>query len=317
MKTNDEIYETVIERKNKYEKNKSRRNKYLISTGAAAVALAVCITAGVAAHRGALSSRKTEGGPDSDTTYSELSSYEEQTAVSYANDEGNSQTETVPEYTGKEMQTTQKIYGGADIPDDYNDNGETKPDKSEGSGGTYGGVNIPATPDIAGAKPGVKATGEKITDEEAKAYFEENKTSIVSSLSASGVPADNIKISDKGYSHVSYDGTEGKQLELRQDFRDYLVYNGDDLVAIITVTKENGRLSSSPAFGGAWFNDYAAFLKNHKSEKLLYVYAGFMEIIITPDNKCFNPQGSDVSEYMRGVDNPYEYFYAEGATYTP
>ena len=63
--------------------------------------------------------------------------------------------------------------------------------------------------------------------------------------------------------------------------------------------------------------DYAAFLKAHKGEKLLYVYAGWMEIVITPDGKCYNPQGSDVSAYMEGVENPYAYFYNEAATYTP
>ena len=148
------------------------------------------------------------------------------------------------------------------------------------------------------------------------AYLREN-TWIGSALAAGGVSADDITYSETGYCHVSYDGTEGKPLEVRESFRDYLAYNDGKLIAIITVTKENGKLSASPAFGGPWFGKYDAFLKGHKGEKLLYVYAGWMEIIITPDNRYVNPQGTDVSAYFAGVENPYAYFYNEAATYTP
>ena len=58
-------------------------------------------------------------------------------------------------------------------------------------------------------------------------------------------------------------------------------------------------------------------MQTHKGEKLLYVYAGFMEIIITPNNQYVNPQGTDISAYFEGVGNPYEYFYSDAATYTP
>lgn len=193
----------------------------------------------------------------------------------------------------------------------------------DGAGSTYGGDIqsggwvIPVVPDVTGAKPGVKTVGEKITDAEALAYLHEN-TWIGSALAASGVPADNITYSETGYCHVSYDGAEGKQLEVRQNFRDYLAYSDSGkLIAIITLTKENGTLSASPAFGGPWFGNYTAFLNAHKGEKLLYVYAGWMEIIITPNNQYRNPQGTDVSAYFEGIENPYEYFYNEAATYTP
>lgn len=230
----------------------------------------------------------------------------------------------------KETKTTQKVYEGAAISDESScfiakedtENGREKTASvsQDGSGGIYGGDNnhwmIPATPDATGAKSGIKLTGETITDDEAKAYFEEN-TWIVSSLSSSGVATDNLKISEKGYCHVSYDGTEGKQLEVRQNFRDYLVYNNGKLVAIVTLTKESGKLNATPAFGGPHFDDYNAFLQKHKGQKLLFVYAGWMEMVITPDEEAVNPQGYDMSGYLEGLDNPYEYFYSEAATYTP
>lgn len=184
--------------------------------------------------------------------------------------------------------------------------------ESTGDGYSCGGPFIPAVP-----KSKIKVNGEKLTDAEGAKYLEENKGSLVSSLSQSGVTADNIKICEKGYGHVSYDGSTMDYLNYNQNFRDYLVYNGNDIIAIVTLWKENGKIYSSPAFGAPWFKNYASFLRAHKGQSLLYVYAGYAEIIITPDGKAYNPQGLDVSVYLEGIDNPYNYFYSEGAVYTP
>ena len=328
MKTNSEIFDLVMERKGEYETQKAARMKRLAAAGVGVIAVALCVGIGVAAQKGGVpikagGENHTESGavvPEGDTA--------EQTAVTRPDD-----PVIFPPYQSGEAAQTTKIYGGANVPDEDTDRTGapvTKPQPPEtttatskdgafnGNGADIqsGGWMIPCVPAVTGAKPGVKAVGEKITDAEAKAYLAEN-TWIASSLSASGVPADNITYSETGYCHVSYDGAEGKQLELRQNFRDYLAYSGGKLVAIITLTKENGRLSATPAFGGPWFNDYNAFLQTHKGEKLLYVYAGFMEIIITPDNQYVNPQGTDVSAYFEGVEDPYAYFYNEAATYTP
>ena len=122
-------------------------------------------------------------------------------------------------------------------------------------------------------------------------------------------------------------GAEGKSFEIRQNYRDYLVYIGEEeeLAAIITLFKENGELYDTPMFGAAWFEGYGEYLKEHKGEKLIYVYASWYEIIIAPDNTYFNPMGVDynaqglniTSKYLEGVDKPYEVFYHEAATYTP
>ena len=193
--------------------------------------------------------------------------------------------------------------------------GASDPDKSGGDefGGPIGGVRIPALP----TDRTIRYTGEAITDEEAAAYFKEN-TWLQSALASSGVDASGIRYAEHGYCHVSYDGTEGKPLEVRQNFRDYLVWNGSGgLIAIVTLTKENGTLSATPAFGGPWFDDYNAFLQRHRGEALVFVYAGWMELVLTPDEGVFNPQGTDASEYLKGVENPYEVFRCDAAAYTP
>ena len=158
----------------------------------------------------------------------------------------------------------------------------------------------------------IKITGEKITDEETAQYFKENYTSIVSALSQMGVRTEDLKINEKGYSHISYAG-EGSGLELHQDFRDYLAYSGDKLVAIITLMKYNGTIGISPAFGGAWFDSYAAFLKEHAGEELLFLYYGELEVVVLSDGSAVNPMGHSVSQYFEWVRNPYEWFRQEGA----
>lgn len=341
MKTNNEIFDLVMERKGEYETRRSTRRKRLTAAGVGVIAIALCVGIGVAAQKGSVPIAPAAG--ESQTADKPIvpgGASEEQTAVTRTDDptagedpvvfppDQNGNREAAWNGNGEPAQTT-KIYGGANVPDEGTGRAGApwKPDPDvtttaapkDGSGGVSewsGGPMIPAVPAVTGAKPGVRAVGEKITDAEALAYLHEN-TWIGSALAASGVPAEDITYSDAGYCHVSYDGVEGKPLEVRQNFRDYLAYNDGKLVAIITVTKENGKLSASPAFGGPWFGKYDAFLKGHKGEKLLYVYAGWMEIVITPDGKCYNPQGSDVSSYMEGLENPYAYFYSEAATYTP
>ena len=127
-----------------------------------------------------------------------------------------------------------------------------------------------------------------------------------------------MRYADHGYCHVSYDGTEGKPFEMHRNFRDYLVWNSKgELIAIVTLTKENGALSATPAFGGPWFADYNAFLRRHKGETLVFVYAGWVELVLTPDGGVYNPQGTDVSRYLEGVENPYAIFQCDAASYVP
>ena len=318
MKTNDEIYNIVMDRRDEYIENRRVKNKRIRSAGVAVLAIAVFVTVGTISHKKNTADVQAQGEErESVIDYSEISTadvYEDQTEISRAfdinseYDYGEYETETV---RMEEKSTIVQIYHGADVPDNNSQ-------EYEGSGEITGGFCIPVIPEMCGAENGVVVTGEKISDEEAISFLKEN-TWIVSSLSASGVATDDIRYSDKGYCHVSYDGTEGKQLEVKQNFRDFLVYNNDELVAIVTLTKENGTLNATPAFGGPHFKEFNDFLQKHKGEKLLFVYASFMEIIITPDGECMNPQGYDVSEEygLDALDNPYDYFYSEEATYIP
>ncbi|MBQ6019479.1 MAG: hypothetical protein IJL26_04785 [Clostridia bacterium] len=193
----------------------------------------------------------------------------------------------------------------------------TAPPDAGNYGDESGGMDvcIPVLP----ADRTIVETGERITEEEAAAYFAQNLGSLASALSASGVPADSLRVSEKGYSHVCYSGLAGERLEARVNFRDYLVYNGEELVAIVTLYKENGQLYATPAFGAAWFGTYSDFLKRHWREALVYVYAGSLEIILSPDGRVFSAVGAggDASRYFEGVDDPYSLFFHPAAVYIP
>lgn len=193
---------------------------------------------------------------------------------------------------------------------------KTEDNKSAGEDGYNGGFFVPLRPAYSASEK-LDVTGERLTDEEAGLYLEKNKETIGSSLSSSGVAADNICFSEKGYYHLNYNGAEGKPLELKENFRDYLVYNGNKLIAIITLIKENGKVTDSISFGAPWFDSFNKKLIAHKGEKLIFVWAANAEIIIAPDGSYFSSAGNDVSHYMEGLENPYEFFFTDLAVYIP
>ena len=323
MRTNDEIFDLVISRRNEYKTEKRKRANLLAASAAALICL--CAAAGITIST--IRAEKPSPVPGTALT-PDLTVADEgyEAAQSAATQEqisaGKTQHSSVEQKSEKAVTEKERTAITTRVVEETTKRENAKPEsvtEAADSGYRTGGNGffIPAVPAAAGAEPGINITGEKITDSEAKAYFDENRQSIVSTLAASGVPADDIKISEKGYSHVSYDGTEGKQLELRQDFRDYPVYNGSRLVAIITLTKENGRLYNTPAFGAPWFDSYSDYLNAHKGQKLLYVYPKNAEIVIAPDGSYRSTAGYDVQDYFEGVDNPYQYFYSEAATYIP
>ena len=177
-------------------------------------------------------------------------------------------------------------------------------------------------------------SGEKLTDKQAQSYFKENLSWLQSALSASGVPAENLHVSARGYCHVTTELAATPQTDvtsgeiaaggsmpvcaLHQNFRDYPVWNENELVAIVTLVSENGELYATPAFGGPWFSAFGDFLNMHKGEKLLFLYfGGQAEYVLTPDGKVRNVQGQELAPDFGGIENPYDFFYCPEAIYIP
>jgi len=183
---------------------------------------------------------------------------------------------------------------------------------------TAAGLSIPSIP----SDKTIVLTGTPITDDDAAAYFAEKKGYFMALITSSGLPSDNIHFSTQGYGHVRYEGKAGESLTIDQSFRDYLVYNGDELIAIVTLFRgsDYNEIYDTFGYGGEWLPDFSRFLEAHKGEKLLFLYAGHVELVLAPDGSVMNPQGLDqdtVALYFEGVAYPYPLFYHEAATYTP
>lgn len=328
MKTDNEMTRAILDEV----KTRKAKRKRRMAVSASVLTLTLLLTGAVTAQQLGLFSPRAQGEPDTGTTAATAGQPETgamttgqsaavpqtQTTVvgtQTATTNGlNPQITTTANCTTPQSTTQTPPYGVETTTQGYS---VGQPSKDESGGDSYGGnigaVRIPALPQDRT----IQYTGEAITDEEAAAYFREN-TWLQSALGSSGVDADGMRYADHGYCHVSYDGTEGKSFEVRRNFRDYLVWNGKgDLIGIVTLTKENGVLSATPAFGGPWFADYNAFLRQHKGEALVFVYAGWMELVLTPDGGVYNPQGTDVSRYLAGVENAYEMFQCDAASYVP
>lgn len=293
MKNYNEIAENILSRRDKYEEVQRIKRKKMIRVSSFISCVVLIVVIGTVIWQ--------DGWLEQNSLPIVNSSSQEGNNVETTNNSTQEKTNN-PTTVPTTEQTTQ--------PKD-----EFPPDGGNISSGSdvIDGLFIPALP----FNKEIKLTGEEITDAEAQEYFNKNKYSIVGSLSASGVYSDSIKISDEGYCHITYNGEEGKSFEVRRNSRDYLVYNGDELVAIITLYKENGEIFNTLSFGAKWFDDYNSYLQKHKGENLVYAYVGWFEIIIAPDNTYYNPMGLDVSPYLESVDNPYEMFYHEAIVYTP
>ena len=337
MKTHEETFRTVLKKRDEIVNKKQQRNASLKRTLVPAACGIAVVLAGVGLWRGGIfqkaiklapTAQIPQGGIDSPepTYYKETELpvgqteilLERQTEIApdrQTTDEGNaSRGQEEPSSGGMTLVSPENTR----TPNEAVSEGRT-PIEGPSDGGSYGGDTphysyVPLLPQNLE----IVATGETVTDEEAKAYFAERKASLASALSASGVPADNIRIGEKGYSHVCYNGYEGERLEARENFRDYLVYNGDTLIAIVTLTKENGTISDTLSLGAPWFADYSAFLKTHRGEELVFVYAKWTEIILTPDGGMYSPLAGVLPEvFMEGIEDPYHLFYHPSAVYVP
>lgn len=182
-----------------------------------------------------------------------------------------------------------------------------EPETSAGPGpdDTFGG---PPTVDFKEVT-GFIVTGEPIGDAEAKAYFAEHMDSLLSSLISSGVNAWGAQVKYPGYSHMTLDKTG----DVRRNFRDYQLWVDNSLIAIVTLSKQDGEIYATPAFGAPWFSSFASFLLLHRGEKLLCFYNGFMELFLTPENELYAPL--DATMENTGLD--YDTLYCDEIVLIP
>lgn len=182
--------------------------------------------------------------------------------------------------------------------------------KSGGRTGDNDG-SIPAIRQILEAG-GISFSGSRITEEEAAAYFEAYGEAILQELAAGGVKVKEPHFSETGVSHVRI--AEGKAV-CKTDWRDYLLFDGEALAAIVTLSREDGPLRHFTMWGGSWQKSYASFLAAHKGEELVYVYVengGAEDVILTASGEAVSPLGTSMKQFFPG---DFDYYSALKTTY--
>lgn len=151
------------------------------------------------------------------------------------------------------------------------------------------------------------------TAEEGKAYLESARSGLESTLRTCGVRAEGCRIGG-GYTHV---GIDGNTAVIRENFRDYLLFTGEKLAAIVIVSKENGVFHESLVFGAPWFDDYRKMLEKHRGEELLYLYLGNTEVVVTPDGTVLSTAGIELPEDYTGRGKELYGYFRCGNTFIP
>ena len=157
-------------------------------------------------------------------------------------------------------------------------------------GGLAGGVE--GSGELAVAQivsRGIRTEGEVLSNEEGYTYVTQHKDALLDTLAVSGVKMSQPRFAEKGIGHLSIhsDGAV-----MKTNWRDFLVYDGDEIVAIYTLYKENGLIHATPSWGSPSYAEYSRFLAEHAGQELVYLYVNTArEIILLPDGKAMNPLG--------------------------
>ena len=190
------------------------------------------------------------------------------------------------------------------------------PDTVEGhsdvrSGGVETPTVSPAVPE--GEKLPVTYTGEDFRAE-AEAYLQDREEGIKNELASSGVGVTDFRIDFCPYCHLRLSDA-GAEIDL--SWLDALCYSGDDVVAILSLHKEDGQIYCTPAFGGPWFPAFSAFLRENRGEGVRCLWIGNLEYVVSP-GRVVNPLGYEIyPEALVGLQNPYLALDYDEITYVP
>ncbi len=172
-------------------------------------------------------------------------------------------------------------------------------------GGLAGGVEGSAALSAAQIlSRGIRTEGEVLDDAEGAAYLAQYRAALLDTLRVSGIRMDQPRFAEKGIGHLSISESGAV---LKTNWRDFLVYDGDEIIAIYTLYKENGLIHATPAWGGPWFAEYSRFLAEHAGQELVYLYLdAAQEIILLPDGQAVNPLGYPAGAQFSG--SRYDYY---------
>lgn len=328
MKTNEEMAASVLARIQTEKSELNRKRKQYITLGSVALCLAA-----VAAVGGMMCSRPVQAAASVDKSFSKQAQNEELFALTDA--EGNplpaasdvptAQGEAVDETAAAPASATKvtaEVTSAQSTAENAKADSGTVPadetvgedEKKESSNADKSGGNV-SKASVEGINPTlmnfcVKLQGEMLTPTEGADYIKKNAVSNASALRADPIigPGE-LQFSTVGYRHLTYSEEEG--LFVNTAFMDYPVFRNGQVIAVVTVYKDNGKVYGCPAYGGPGLAQLNKALDADPDSDVVFIYYGECpEAFITKDNTFyFNPvsipvvKGNDYYSFFKGHGN--------------
>ena len=148
----------------------------------------------------------------------------------------------------------------------------------------------------------IKIEGKFITEDEIKAYVEENKYDRIGAIAAEyGDFESEYHIFIKGYRHINL----GSENVLKLDFVDLPIVQNGRIIAMMTLYRDDaGELRSQLAAGGTTWEERMEIFEENPDDDLAFFYYGFRELVITPSNRiyCIGSVSEEKLELDRNID---------------
>ncbi len=289
MKTHEEMFESVLRRRDEYEIKKYKRNKALISAAAGVCSLAIVICGVTLYSRNSAPGKSQETAPAINMADG-LSDGIPETLIdnviieSNTSDKSNVVDETVTQAVIIE-ETTSVITATTKPVKTNTANAETATAKPESADEmkAEAGDRDTAMPYMSGVNIALK--GETITDAELKAYIKKNAEYMVASV-AFDLGKGEYRVCTKGYRPLTVSAKDG--LFINTGFVDCPITKDGKIVAVVTVYKDNGVIYDSVAYGGNGFATIQRAFDENPDEDLVFIYVNEVpEVIITKENKMY------------------------------
>ena len=246
-------------------------------------------------------------GSDSARDMEEKDVYEETTAAPEIDDSDDNDIASEETEETSENANSSKSYSSSDYDDEDSSaaSGDSDIDNAgEYDGGNQGGT-MQGTLKIEDAK--IINGDNSLSEDEAENYFDDNGFQAISYILPSRMGLDELDTSASLYGFSYLDITSDPEIDVSTKY--YLIFNGDDVFAITSLTKVSDGLRQNSTSFPEWIDELDAFLKEHTGEDVAFVRFKSRIYCIAPDNSCFASYG-DAS--ILGTGNLYDiYAYGE------
>ncbi len=281
MKTNEEFYNSVIEKKNNEIKKRKHRAEIIVGF-AIVIAIAAVITV------------------------PKLNIKAEESVQSYDTQNSVAATAEISDENGEEIisENSSTALTEEISPENYFD------EKSVTSAhNTFLTAGCFPLGEMNGE---IVESGEILTDAEVREYIISHKEEIVTPLAfEKSIGSGEFEICLKGYGHVSIQPDMKKELP-RNNITVPILKNGK-IIGKTTLVKTDGKITDYPEWGGDSFEMLNGIFNENPSSELVFAYdAGIPEVIVTPDNNLyFNPSAVKYKrnfDYYSALKTPYNTF---------